>query len=328
MGKRRKARFFSDGVLVVNKPEGPTSHDVVARIRGRFGPDKVGHAGTLDPFAAGVLVLLFNRATRLADLMGSGPKEYRADLLLGAATDTGDYTGEVVQEAQVVELDETRIEAAIKALIGERMQSPPAYSAAKHKGKPLYAYARKGQVVEKPPKPITVYDARLLRLNQKTVSFWVSTSRGAYIRSLGEDLARELGTVGHLTGLVREASSPFRMEEAIDLDEALDLGPEELTARMLNASTALARCGLPAVELNQDRAWELRQGRILAREIFLEAGNEIVKGGPFRVMDPKGELVAVLRWLEPQKVRPGRYYETIRVFHGEKSPDKKEIKTA
>ena len=328
MGRRGKAGFFADGVLVVNKPVGPTSHDVVARLRSRFRPEKLGHAGTLDPFASGVLVLLFNRATRLAALMGQGAKEYRAELLLGAATDTGDLTGEVIEQSPLPQLAQEMVEAALKDMQGERMQAPPAYSAAKHQGKPLYAYARRGVKVEKPAKPILIQGARLLKFEANKVSFWVRCSRGAYVRSLGEDLARALGAVGHLTRLVRAASAPFSLEEAIDMDRALDLSPEELEQKMLDPSQALARCGLPAVELNQDRVWELRQGRILSREIFLEAGNEVARKGPFRVLDPAGELVAVLRWLEPDKVRPGRCYETIRVFPGPSRPAKNEIKTA
>ena len=217
MGRRRKwrTRFFESGVLVVDKPAGPTSHDVVARLRGRFGPGKIGHSGTLDPFATGVLVVAFNQATKLSDLLGAGGKKYQAGLVLGRCTDTGDLTGSETGAAPVPELDRSRVEQALAAMIGPRMQSPPAYSAAKHEGRPLYSYARDGKKVEKPPRPITIYDAALLDLRPGEIDFEMHCSRGAYIRTLGEDLAKDLGSVGHLQSLRRTASLPFGQDEAI-----------------------------------------------------------------------------------------------------------------
>ena len=315
MGRRAKPKFLADGILVVNKPEGPTSHDVVARLRYRFKPAKLGHAGTLDPFSTGVLVLAFNRATRLTGLLGGGEKHYTAGLVLGKATDTGDLTGQVVEEKPVPELDEALVKQALSGLEGPGMQAPPAFSAAKHQGKPLYAYARQGVKVEKPPRPITVYRAELLALEQGWVEFAMRVSAGTYIRSLGEDLAKALGTVGHLSSLCRIESRPFGLGEALGLDEALDLTPEELEQDLIEPSAALERCGLPAVVLDEDRAWELRQGRILEGHLLQAAASGPLKGGDaFRVLAESGELVAVLRWLSPGEAKPGRDYETIRVF--------------
>ena len=329
MGRRRKARFFTDGVLLVNKPEGITSHDVVARLRARYGPEKIGHAGTLDPFASGMLVLAFNRTTKLMDLLGTGRKEYLARLSLGAATDTGDPTGEVIKKAAVPELSTEQIERALAALEGPRMQAPPAYSAAKHQGKPLYAYARQGKKVQKPPKPIQIDEARLVEAKDGLITFRVRCSRGTYVRSLAEDLAEDLGTVGHLICLMRTASEPFRLKDAVELEAALDLGPQGLKEAMLDTSRALEHCGVPSLVLDDERVWELRQGRILSRQVLLEApgGNKAING-PFRVLSLAGELVAVLRWLGPGEMRPGRDYESIRVFPERRSSANNESHTA
>lgn len=310
---RRKAKFHTDGVLVVNKPAGPTSHDVVAMVRRRFSPAKLGHAGTLDPFSDGVLVLAFNRATRLAELLGAGSKTYRAGLILGAATSTGDHTGEVSEDAPVPELTRQAAEAAVQGLVGERMQAPPAYSAVKHQGRPLYSYARKGVVIEKPARPITVHQARLLGLDGGRLEFEVTCSRGTYVRTLGEELARDLGTMGHLGSLTRTASEPFLLEAAFELDQVLDWSPEELAESFMAPAQALTACGLPAAVLDDELAWQLRQGRILEAGIFAPGVSPRV-GGAFMALNKDGELIAVLRWLEPEQARPDRSYESLRVF--------------
>lgn len=325
MGRRRKqrTRFFESGILVVDKPEGPTSHDVVAMLRGRFGPAKIGHSGTLDPFATGVLVMSFNQATKLSDLLGAGGKTYQARLVLGRATDTGDLTGSETGTAAVPDLNGSLVEEALAAMVGPRMQSPPAYSAAKHEGKPLYSYARNGKRVEKPPRPITIYDAKLLNLQPGAIDFEMRCSRGAYIRTLGEDLARELGSVGHLQSLRRTASSPFDQAEAMTLEQALDLTPEQLAGRLIEPSEALARCGLPAASVDDDMAWRLRQGQRLPTEAILPRGQSLDKAeGPFRVLEQNGTLIAVLRWLGPDERYGDREYEVIRVFpEDERSSD-------
>ena len=315
MGRRRKPRFFADGVLVVNKHAGPTSHDVVDRLRRRFRPARLGHAGTLDPFATGVLLLVFNQATRLADLIGSGDKLYRGVVGLGRATDTGDPTGRISEERPVPAISPEQARAALVGLEGLRMQAPPPFSAAKHRGRPLYSYARAGRPVKKPPKPIVVHQARLIALKGEELEFEMRLSRGAYVRSLAEDLARELGTVGHLLRLERVSSWPFSVGEALELERVLTATPAELEEMMLSVAEALARLGLPRLELDEDRAWQLRQGQILSRdELVSGPAPEPEAGQPFYVVTPQGEPVAVLRRLEADQEQPGRYYQTIRVF--------------
>lgn len=313
---KRKPRFIYDGVLVVDKPVGPTSHDVVARLRGRFKPAKLGHAGTLDPFATGVLVLAFNQATRLMELLGAGRKVYRGVLALGAATDTGDPTGQVTEEAPVPAIETAEVERILAAMVGDRLQEPPAYSAAKYLGKPLYAYARAGVSIKKPPRPITIHATVLHGLDEGRIDFEIACSRGTYVRSLAQEIAHALGTVGHLVELRRTESAPFGQEKAISFDEAARLSDAELETRMLGCSEALKRCGLPAVDLDDELTWQLRQGRILEKAVLLAKDNEgeVAGADAFRVLAPDGELAAVLRWLKPGQKKPGRDYETIRVF--------------
>lgn len=319
---RRQARFIDDGVLVVDKPAGPTSHDVVAALRGRFRPAKVGHAGTLDPFATGVLVLAFNQATRLMELLGSGQKVYRGVLALGAATDTGDPTGRVTEEAPVPELNSAAVARALAGMVGDQLQEPPAFSAAKHNGKPLYAYARQGVSIKKPPRPITIHRAELLGLADGRIEFEITCGRGTYIRALAVELARALGTVGHLVSLRRTVSAPFSEAQAVSFDQATGVSDDELRQMLLGCSEALAQCGLPAVRLDDELTWQVRQGRILDRGALLAGArdqNIVAEAKAFRVLSPGGELAAVFRWLEPGQRKPGRDYETIRVFP-ERSP--------
>ncbi|MFH1060556.1 MAG: tRNA pseudouridine(55) synthase TruB [Pseudomonadota bacterium] len=315
MKRRGKPRFVADGVLLIDKPAGPTSHDVVEGLRRRLIPERVGHTGTLDPFATGLLVLAFNQATRLSELIGGGAKLYRGSLALGQAFDTGDPTGQVTAEAAIPELTAEAVTAALKTLEGPRMQAPPAYSAAKHQGRPLYAYARAGAPVVKPPRPITVHRAELVALTPGVVVFDMLCSRGTYVRALAEDLAQALGSVGHLRDLRRLASRPFAVEEAVGLDAALELAPDALARRLVPLAEVLDRCGLPVAALDEERAWWLRQGRVLPREVLLgQARGEHAAGAAFQVRDQDDDLVAVLRWLAPDEARPERDYETIRVF--------------
>ena len=306
------------GVVVVDKPQGPTSHDVVERVRRRFKPLRVGHVGTLDPFATGVLVLVFNQATRVSSILGAGDKLYRGRLVLGVATDTADPTGQVVQRAEVGRLEPEQVRDVLKSMEGVRYQKPHPFSAAKHKGRPLYYYARRGLKVEKPPRQITIHRLELVKLGEGEIWFEMLCSKGTYVRAVAEEMARALGTVGHLGELRRVASAPFGEAQAVELGQLLAWSPQELEEHMIPVDRALEACGLPAVVLDEDRAWELRQGRILPSSVLTRTQEgTLPRKGPFRVLDSRGQLVAVLRWLEPGQVRPGREYETIRVFRPE-----------
>ncbi len=219
MGRRRSRPDRLAAFLVVDKPPGLTSHDVVAIVRAVTGLSKVGHTGTLDPFASGVLVLALGEATRLIRFLDEQRKVYDARVAFGAATTTGDPEGEVSRTGPPV--DPARVPQAVEAMQGESLQRRPAYSAVKVGGQPLYRYARRGEAVEAEPRPITIYEARAEEVDPEgrwARVIWVC-SRGTYARVLADDLARSLGTAGHLSELRRTASGRFGLDRAITLPE-------------------------------------------------------------------------------------------------------------
>lgn len=211
--------MIADGFLVVDKPPGLTSHDVVAVVRNVTGLKKVGHTGTLDPFATGVLPLALGGATRLIGFLDEREKVYDATVSLGVQTDTGDPTGTTVATAAVPSLSRARVETALGSLVGERDQVPPAYSAVKVAGRPLYDYARAGQAVEAKARRVTVYGVELLELDEDLgrVRARIRCSRGTYARVLAEELGLALGTVAHLGNLRREGSGAFNLEQAVSM---------------------------------------------------------------------------------------------------------------
>lgn len=205
----------ADGFLVIDKPPGLTSHDVVAILRAVTGLNKVGHTGTLDPFATGVLPLALGGATRLIQFLDEREKIYDATVTLGSATDTGDPTGTVIESKPVPPLDKAHVLEVLAGFVGDRMQTPPRYSAVKVKGKPLYAYARKGQDVAVQARPITVHGMELVELEETRLRVIIKCSRGTYARVLAEEIGEALGTLGHLGALRRLGSGPFLIEQAL-----------------------------------------------------------------------------------------------------------------
>lgn len=209
--------------LIVDKPPEVTSHDVVAMVRAVTGIKKIGHTGTLDPFATGVLPLALGPATKLISYLDESLKVYDATIRFGTMTDTGDPTGTVVRTGPLPELTEKRILGVLAEFSGEQMQRPPMYSAIKHKGKPLYYYARQGLHVDVPPRPITIYGIQLNRFDSETMHVTIRCSRGTYARVLAQDIAEKLGTVGHLEALSRPQSGPFRIENALSIEVLAEL---------------------------------------------------------------------------------------------------------
>lgn len=204
------------GFLVLDKPAGPTSHDLVGILRSLVGIKRVGHTGTLDPFATGVLPLAIGGATRLIQFLDEEHKVYQAELVLGTATETGDPEGAVVETGPQVALE--RADAVLQSFAGAITQRPPPFSAVKHKGRPLYAYAREGQLIHGEPRQVQIHRiARLPCAEPGVLRFEVACSRGTYVRVLGVDIAKALGTVGHLRALRRLASGPFNLSQSVGL---------------------------------------------------------------------------------------------------------------
>ena len=209
---------WEEGVFLVDKPEGLTSFAIVRRIRWLLKIKKVGHAGTLDPFATGLLVVCVGRAaTRCIDMFMGGRKTYVARLQLGIETETQDTEGKVTQTAPVPELDGEALDACLQRLVGPQLQAPPPFSAAKHNGKPLYAYAREGIFIEKAAKPIEIYALTQKRYDadKSQLDIEVECSRGTYIRVLAADIGRSLGCGAHLIELRRTASGPFAVDDCL-----------------------------------------------------------------------------------------------------------------
>ena len=211
-----------NGIILINKEKGCTSHDVVYKVK-KLTNSKVGHTGTLDPNATGVLPLLIGEATKISKYLINHDKEYEVVLELGKKTSTADVEGEVIEEKEVPakSLEEQYVKEIFKTFIGKQEQTPPIYSAIKVNGKKLYEYARKGQEVKLEPRQIEIYDIELLNINktEKQISFRVQCSKGTYIRSLCEDIAGRLGTVGFMKELKRTVVGNFKIENAITIEE-------------------------------------------------------------------------------------------------------------
>lgn len=220
---------MANGILIVDKPADWTSHDVVAKLRGKLREKRIGHAGTLDPMATGVLPIFVGRATRAVEFFADGGKEYLAGLRLGISTDTQDVTGTVMESRPVTATKEDVAEA-IKQFTGDILQIPPMYSAIKKDGKKLYELARKGQEVERAPRPITIYQLELLSQESETdYLLRVVCSKGTYIRTLCHDLGQALGCGGTLSSLRRTVAAGFPIAEAVSLEQVLNhTSPAEL----------------------------------------------------------------------------------------------------
>lgn len=208
------------GIFLINKESGPTSRDITNQIMKKFDLKKVGHAGTLDPFADGLLLISINHGTKITSYLENLDKTYLAKLSLGKQTTTGDLEGEVILEKDVPKfLDASFIKEVFQGFIGKQKQIPPMYSALKKDGKPLYKYARMGQEIVREPRDIEVYSLVFLSYENNTISFLASVSKGTYLRTLGEDLAKALKTCGHLINLTRLKVGNFSLENASSVSE-------------------------------------------------------------------------------------------------------------
>lgn len=288
------------GVLIVDKAEGPSSHDVVRVARRVFKTRAVGHAGTLDPMASGVLVLGIGEGTKLLTHLSAVDKAYTGVLRLGAETDSLDAHGSVVEERPVPEdLNRDRVQAIADRFVGETLQRAPVISAIKQAGMPLYARVRRGEAVVAPERSVLVHSLVIEQVEATTIGFRVHCAKGFYVRSLARDLARALGTCGHLTGLRRIASGAFEISTAIGLDTLVAASRGESGARdavleqMLSLSAALA--SFPQLTVTLEGAEDIRHGRPVVRERI--AVGEIPAAGvePVALLDAGGELLALGR---------------------------------
>ena len=238
-----------NGIVVINKSKGYTSHDIVAKVKKITG-EKVGHTGTLDPLATGVLPLLIGKGTLCSKYLMNHDKTYKVVLKLGIKKSTGDEEGDIIEEKTVDEgfLNEKNVQTVLQTFLGEQEQIPPIYSAIKVNGKKLYEYARKGQEVEVEPRKITIYDIQLLKINKENrkIQFEVSCSKGTYIRSLCEDIAERIGTVGYMKELQRTRVGTFTIEQSVLVE---DLNKENVEKHIITIEKLFEN--LENIELNE-----------------------------------------------------------------------------
>jgi tRNA pseudouridine55 synthase len=275
------------GVLVVDKPAGPTSHDIVDRVRRVLGERRVGHTGTLDPFATGVLVVCVGKATRLARFLAEGDKVYRATIRLGFATATDDLQGAPLAERRLAPVDPAALAAAALALTGDIDQVPPVYSAKRVEGRRLYELAREGIVAARPPVRVRVSSFEVIAVRGDEVDALVRCSPGTYVRALARDLGELLRVGGHLVALRRLESGGFTVKDAVSGDL---LGPD--SAQSLKPLNALLK-DLPAVHLLADGLGAVRHGRDVKAAQTAEGLPASHPSAWWRLLDPEGELVAL-----------------------------------
>lgn len=284
---------MDSGLLNIDKPAGMTSRDVVDHVQRLVYPAKVGHAGTLDPLATGVLIVCIGRATRLVPLIQAMHKTYRATFLLGRTSDTDDVEGTVVETPNAPRPSREQILAALPAFIGRIEQRPPAYSAVKVKGKRAHALARQGRDVMLPPKLVDVFRIELLRFDEPELELEIECGSGTYVRSLGRDLGERLGCGAVMSALVRMAIGPFRLESAVPLKQ---LTWNSVADFMLPMASAVQ--GRPSRQVDEAAVRELSHGRsiTLVGEIPPAAGERVA------LLDERGELVALADALDGRLV--------------------------
>lgn len=307
--------MFENGILNINKPEGWTSQDVVAKLRGRLHIRRVGHTGTLDPMATGVLPVCFGKATRIIEYYDDDFKTYEAEMKLGMVTDTLDITGTVL-ETKPVDVSEEDVIQAIDSFRGWITQIPPKYSALKVNGKPLYKYAREGVEVEIKSRKIYVADIQPVEVNlgENRILFRVTCSKGTYIRTICDDIGKKLGCGGTMTALQRTQSGCFRVEDARTLPEILEMTDEELERCVIPMDETLVHLGRIEMKSMESVPFyyngrEIDTGyvNVLASPAVPEALQEGSRlADKYRVYDPEGKFLGISSLREntlyPEKV--------------------------
>jgi tRNA pseudouridine55 synthase len=274
-----------DGILLLDKPQGVSSNAALQRARGMFRALKAGHAGSLDPLATGMLPLCFGQATKVCGYLLNSRKTYRVAALLGVKTDSADADGVVIEHQAVPAFDTASLNDILQTFLGAQQQVPPMVSALKHEGRRLYELARAGETIERAPRDIVIEQITLLACSADTIEFAVRCSKGTYVRSLVEDIAARLGTVGHVTLLRRTQVDPFDASRMVTLEQLADLPLADLDAYLLPADTALAE--MPSLSLDASRTTELFHGKPLT--------GLGVAAGLHRAYNPEQRFLGIVR---------------------------------
>ncbi|NOV03121.1 tRNA pseudouridine(55) synthase TruB [Paenibacillus planticolens] len=293
-----------EGILPVWKPEGFTSHDVVAKVRGILGIKRIGHTGTLDPQVTGVLPLCIGRATRMVEYIQELPKEYEAKLTIGLSTDTEDMTGNVLEEVSEVRLDEALVREVLHRFIGEIEQTPPMFSAVKVDGKRLYELAREGKEVERKSRKVTIHQLEILHmdLQQKhpEIHFRASCSKGTYIRTLCVDIGKALGYPAVMKSLIRTSTGSIRQEQCLTFEQIKEMKAlGVLQDRMIPMDQAISH--IPSVDLTEQEAVYAQQGKrisLSSSRIAGAAGSQTL----LRAYSPDKRFLGLFEWKSASQI--------------------------
>jgi len=301
-GLPRRERRSVDGLLLLDKPIGITSNAALQRVKRLFRARKAGHTGSLDPLASGMLPLCFGQGTKVSAYLLDADKTYRVTACFGTQTDTADADGSVIAESQVKTVERAALEQALEKLTGDIEQVPPMYSALKKDGKRLYELARQGIEVERPARPVTIRSLAIEVFDPAAPVIRVECSKGTYVRTLVEDLAGLLGTLGHVVALRRLSVEPFAEAQLVSMEQieaAAVAGDEALDAMLVPSDTALM--ALPAVNLNREQSWYMRQGNPV----------QVVRPpqtGFCRIYDEQAQFIGVGEVLADGRVAPKRLF--------------------
>lgn len=285
-----------DGILNINKATGMTSHDVVARVRRLLKQKRVGHAGTLDPAASGVLPICVGQGTRVAEYLSESGKSYQAEILFGVVTDTYDAEGTVVRTADTTNLSLTQIEQALPQFLGSQMQLPPRYSAIKLQGQPAYKRVRSGEEVTLEPRPITIYQLHILAWNPPRLTLEIECSKGTYIRSLAYDLGERLEYGAHLAALIRTRSGPFVLSESVTLEQLATAAEQETVGTLLTSPDRVLQ-HYPALQLDAATSEQVLHGNAFRSAQPPQQPVELA-----RVYDAAGHFLAIAVWNADQQL--------------------------
>jgi tRNA pseudouridine55 synthase len=281
-----------DGVLLIDKPSGPTSFDVVRGVRRLVGERKVGHTGTLDPLASGLLVCCLGQGTKLVPYLMDSEKAYAADIALGSQTDTDDALGEIVESSPVPVIGEEALKAALVGFTGRIQQVPPVYSAIKVDGQPLYRRARRGEQVTPKTREVEIFGLAISGFDGKHLKLDVRCGSGTYIRSLARDLGRVLGTHGHLAGLRRLETGGFHVDDAVTLTRFEgQAGADRIETHLLPLAEAIR--SMPKRKVDEHAAEKLSHGQRLALDQIAEEGTDLAENELVALIGPGGDLLAI-----------------------------------
>ncbi|EQB63578.1 MAG: tRNA pseudouridine synthase B [candidate division Zixibacteria bacterium RBG-1] len=305
-----------EGGLVINKPTGITSHDTLDELRDLLPNISIGHTGTLDPQASGVLFALLGKATKIANFIENWDKEYSAKIKLGVKTDTYDMEGRILEVVDEFQVSESEIKESVGSLIGEISQIPPVYSAIKYKGKKLYEYARAGVEIKPERRKVTIKNLEIVNINLPYVELKINCSKGTYIRSIANDLGEKLGCGAVLAALIRNKVGPYTLEQAVTLEKVAEICNENKISDYIIPISVILK-DLPKIVVEEGCEERIKNGMELKRE-NLASADSCESGETVKVINANGEVLAVGKFLvssaELEKNKAGKIFQYLRVL--------------